>query len=33
MESPIADFLRAYAASHTARFHMPGHQGHGPLGC
>ena len=33
MESPIADFLRFYAASHTARFHMPGHKGHGPLGC
>ena len=33
MESPIADFLRAYAASHTARFHMPGHKGHGPMGC
>lgn len=33
MESPIADFLRSYAASHTARFHMPGHKGHGPLGC
>ena len=33
MEGPIADFLRAYAASHTARFHMPGHKGHGPLGC
>ena len=33
MESPIADFLRAYAASHTARFHMPGHKGRGPLGC
>ena len=33
MESPIADFLRSYAASHTARFHMPGHKGRGPLGC
>ena len=33
MESPIADFLRSYAASDTARFHMPGHKGHGPLGC
>ena len=33
MDSPIADFLRAYAASDTARFHMPGHKGQGPLGC
>ena len=33
MESPIAAFLRAYAASETARFHMPGHKGRGPLGC
>lgn len=33
MDSPIADFLRAYAASDTARFHMPGHKGHGLLGC
>ena len=33
MESPIAAFLRAYAASDTARFHMPGHKGRGPLGC
>ena len=33
MESPIADFLRSYAASDTARFHMPGHKGHGLLGC
>ena len=33
MDSPIADFLRAYAASDTARFHMPGHKGRGPLGC
>lgn len=33
MESPIADFLRSYAASDTARFHMPGHKGRGPLGC
>ena len=33
MDSPIADFLRSYAASDTARFHMPGHKGHGPLGC
>lgn len=33
MDSPIAAFLREYAASHTARFHMPGHKGSGPLGC
>ena len=33
MDSPIADFLRSYAASDTARFHMPGHKGRGPLGC
>lgn len=33
MDSPIAGFLRAYAASDTARFHMPGHKGRGPLGC
>lgn len=33
MDSPIADFLRSYAASDTARFHMPGHKGCGPLGC
>lgn len=33
MDSPIADFLRSYAASGTVRFHMPGHKGKGPLGC
>ena len=33
MDTPIADFLRAYAASGTGRFHMPGHKGRGPLGC
>ena len=33
MDSPIAAFLRAYAGSETARFHMPGHKGRGPLGC
>lgn len=32
MDTPIVDFLRAYAASGTARFHMPGHKGRGPLG-
>ena len=33
MKTPIADFLRAYAASGTSRFHMPGHKGVGELGC
>ena len=33
MTTPLADFLRAYAASGTARLHMPGHKGRGPLGC
>lgn len=33
MDSPIAAFLREYAASNIARFHMPGHKGSGPLGC
>ena len=33
MNTPIADFLRAYAASGTARFHMPGHKGTPLLGC
>ncbi len=33
MTTPLADFLRAYAASGTARLHMPGHKGSGPLGC
>ena len=33
MDSPIADFVKSYAASGTARFHMPGHKGTGPLGC
>ena len=32
MKTPIADFVSAYAASGTARFHMPGHKGKGPLG-
>lgn len=31
--TPIADFVRAYAASDTSRLHMPGHKGTGPLGC
>ena len=32
MRTPIADFVRTYAASHTSRLHMPGHKGAGPLG-
>ena len=31
--TPICDFVKAYAASNPARFHMPGHKGAGPLGC
>ncbi len=33
MTTPIADFVRNYAASDTSRLHMPGHKGVGPLGC
>lgn len=33
MTTPVADFVRAYAAGRTARLHMPGHKGSGPLGC
>ena len=33
MKTPIADFLREYAASDTSRMHMPGHKGKGSLGC
>jgi len=33
MNTPIADFVRAYADSGRSRLHMPGHKGHGPLGC
>ncbi len=29
MTTPIADFVAAYAASDTARLHMPGHKGRG----
>ena len=32
MRTPVADFLKAYAASGTARLHMPGHKGHAYLG-
>ena len=33
MQTPIADFVRRYAASDTARLHMPGHKGRAFLGC
>jgi len=33
MNTPIADFVRAYAASGRARLHMPGHKGVPFLGC
>lgn len=33
MNTPIFDFVSAYAASGTSRLHMPGHKGSGPLGC
>ena len=33
MNAPIRDFAARYAASDTARLHMPGHKGRGPLGC
>lgn len=33
MNTPIADFVRAYAARSPVRLHMPGHKGTGPLGC
>lgn len=29
MNTPIVDFIKSYAESGTARFHMPGHKGHG----
>ena len=32
METPICDFVKKYAQSNTARLHMPGHKGLGPLG-
>lgn len=32
MSTPIADFLKKYADSDTARFHMPGHKGRGATG-
>ncbi|HIT34553.1 MAG TPA: PLP-dependent transferase [Candidatus Faecousia intestinigallinarum] len=33
MTTPIWDFVRSYAASGTARLHMPGHKGRSFLGC
>ena len=33
MNTPIADFLKNYAASDISRFHMPGHKGQNFLGC
>ena len=33
MNTPIADFVRAYADDNPCRLHMPGHKGFGPLGC
>lgn len=32
MNTPICDFVRAYAAGDPLRLHMPGHKGVGPLG-
>jgi len=33
MNTPIADFLREYAAAGMSRMHMPGHKGKESLGC
>ena len=33
MNTPVADFVQAYAASGTSRLHMPGHKGMSFLGC
>ena len=33
VDTPIADFVRHYAASDTVRLHMPGHKGRTFLGC
>ncbi|MBE6972614.1 MAG: amino acid decarboxylase [Ruminococcaceae bacterium] len=32
MDTPICDFVRAYAQTDVQRLHMPGHKGIGPLG-
>ena len=33
MNTPIVDFVKAYAQSDKARFHMPGHKGVSFFGC
>lgn len=33
MKTPIADFVKTYAAENGVRFHMPGHKGTSFLGC
>lgn len=33
MNTPVADFVRAYASSGISRLHMPGHKGNSFLGC
>lgn len=33
MDTPIFDFVRAYADSQTSRLHMPGHKGKSFVGC
>jgi len=33
MTTPVADFVRAYAAANPVRLHMPGHKGVSFLGC
>lgn len=33
MNTPVADFVRAYAGSGVSRLHMPGHKGQPFLGC
>ncbi|MBQ5823348.1 MAG: amino acid decarboxylase, partial [Clostridia bacterium] len=33
MDTPIVDFVKAYAQSGKARFHMPGHKGVSFFGC
>ena len=33
MKTPVRDFIDYYRQSGMTRLHMPGHKGHGPLGC
>lgn len=33
MNTPVYDFVRAYAEQNGGRLHMPGHKGVGRLGC